>query len=621
MVTAEKIIIVLALCLYLIVSPCYPTEPPILEPLKESVLQTNTPSPMSEKDIEDNAEAIEMYDLVFSIPAELEVQRLSGAEQSVYVGFERDDSGSDVSWMTASPHRPGLVDTTTFPPTTTDESGVPVLTTESVTEQYSWKTEVRTVFDEGTLIVGGMPAAYIEVALFSERWPDETWRVRLTRTVYDGIAYDFLYASFPDLFDKHLPAAEGIIASARFASEDPVKELSFWDITMSYPTSGVKATVSEEQILLSNSHYRGNALHFYARHDDTVLYTDALLDDSFHLDRLLRIWSYSMVDQRFRKYREPREVLRKEVEINGRRALRVVYHDDWEYNQYDEYMDLLLFVHNYDLYILQGKGEVGHEDALLSFTQPIIGSIRFDKILTEPPSGRPMPYSRTVQWMTNTYAIVTIQNGADTDLVGAFLPTEENAKGMRLGLSRNWGIIDRESSDQVIGSLYRKGHRAQFQEFVKEIPILALEQDEFEIAIKELPDELTELRYICENTREAYRLHGDKAILAWDYCRIIYLYCSGYIAGYYTYSEALDLSLPIALELQGLYSSWGDMYRDYMAGFHFWSPGDVNDPSTENYARTQIMLNLEASHDEPDSLPWDTELVNDWYAVPRNQSY
>jgi len=34
-------------------------------------------------------------------------------------------------------------------------------------------------------------------------------------------------------------------------------------------------------------------------------------------------------------------------------------------------MEILLFVHNYDLYILQGKVGFGYEDVLTSFTQPI----------------------------------------------------------------------------------------------------------------------------------------------------------------------------------------------------------------------------------------------------------
>lgn len=610
--------IILALCLAFTASSCTPAGPATDESLKESTVQSSSPAPTPEK----NVEMIEMYGLVFFVPEELEYLWLSGAEQSIYVNFERDDSGSDISWMSVSPNRPGLEDTADFLPTLTDGSGAPVLTAESVTDQFDWETEVRAVLGEDSLTVGGMPGAYIEVELSSESWPDEIWRVRLTRTVYDGIAYDFLYASLADMFEEQLPAAEGIIASARLKTDNPIEKISFWDIAMDYPTNDVKATVSEEEILLSNSHYSGNALRFYARHDDTVLYTDELLDDPSQIDRLFRIWSYSLVDQRFRKYREPREVLREVTEINGKRTLRAVYHDDWEGNQYDEYMEVLLFVHNYDLYILQGKGEIGHEETLQSFTQPIFDSVSFEKTISEPPPDRPMPYSDTVKWITDTYAILTIQNGTDTDLVGAFLPTGKNAEAMREGLFRSWGITDRESSDNAINSLYQRGHRAQFQEFAKEIPILELEPDEFESYLKEFPDisdDLSEqLRYIYENTREAYRLHGDKAILAWDYCRIIYLYCSGYIAGYYTYSEALDLSLPIALELQGIYSSWGEMYRDYMAGFHFWSPGDVNDPSTENYSRTQIMLDLETSTDGPSSLLWDTKLLADWNAAPRD---
>lgn len=610
--TAKNVfIILLALCLILTASSCSPAEPAPSEPPE------NIPPPVSVNADKDKFEMIEMYDLFFSVPAELEMYGLSGAEQSTYVNFERDDSGSDVSWMSISPKRPGLENTADFPPTVTDTSGTPVLTEESVTDQYDWETEVRTVFSEGALTVGGMPGAHIEVELVSEGLADEIWRVRLTRAICNGIAYDFLYASISDHFDKYLPTAEGIIASARFESENPAGETTFWDITMRYPTNGVQATVSDEQVFLLNNRNRGNPLRFYAKHDDTVLYTDELLDDSVQVNRLFRIWSYNLVDQRFRKFREPWEILREETEINGKRVLRAVYHDDWEHNQYDEYMEVLLFVHNYDLYILQIKGEVGHKDALSAFTQPIIDSVSFGKTIAEPPAERPMPYSDTVKWITDTYAILTIQNGADTDLVGGYLPTKEHAEGMREGLFKNWDITDRESSDEAIQSLYQRGHRARFREFAEKSSIFTLEPDEFEALLEEIPDAPPELRYIYENTREAYRLYGDNAILAWDYCRIIYLYCSGYIAGYYTYGEALDLSLPIALELQGIYSSWGEMYRDYMAGFHFWSPGDAADPSTENHSRTQIMLNLEAATGESALLPWDAKLAADWRAAPQ----
>lgn len=177
------------------------------------------PQPPKKEDPYANEEVFEMYDLIFTVPAGLERQTFAGVERSVSVYFESDDGDSPASSISVSPTRSSWDGSNGAVALETDSDGAPILTPQSVISQYMVEPEVTAVFDTGTLIVCGKPAAYIEVELITGTDSSLVLKARLTRVIYDGIAYDFFYSALPECYDEYLKAAQGIIDSAQFKLE------------------------------------------------------------------------------------------------------------------------------------------------------------------------------------------------------------------------------------------------------------------------------------------------------------------------------------------------------------------------------------------------------------------
>jgi hypothetical protein len=559
--------------------------------------------------------------MFYYFPAE--ILREQGYDSAAYVCLEQAEDNTEVSWASVEslvPVREGEAELLTR----ADESGRAILTEESVSGVYSWETKIHEVLEQGEREVGGFPGAYIEVLLSGTGESDPVWRVRLTRVIHEDLTYDFLYASLPERFEAHLPLMEEVVDSALFPGDDGVaadvaEETKFWDISLVYPNrEWINATVSEEEVFLNNYYENSTSpLHFYVKRDDTVLYTDEMLDDPEQVERLLRIYSGDVTDWRFRAMRKAVELSRQRTEIGGVPALRVTYRNEWKegFDTDLEYLEVLLFIHNYDLYIVEGKSSLDREADLVAFIDPLLETIAVHNSIDQPPEGRLQPHSPTVQWMIDTYAVGGIFGEMDTDLWGGYLREEEHISGMREGLGRSWSIVDRKTADEAILRLRNEGDRATFQASAVESG-LGMEQSEWDAMMKEFPPEAEGMRDIFEALRESFETYGDQALLAWDYCRIIQLYGEGYVAGYYTYSEALDLALPVARELQQVYSSWDEMYRDYLAGYHFHYPGDLSDPDSDNYKRVAILEELMSTRGNPGvpgSPPWDMLLVSDWH--------
>lgn len=255
----------------------------------------------------------------------------------------------------------------------TDLDGTPVLTPQSVISQYAveLKPEVTAVYDTGKLTVDGKSAAYIDVELITGTDPNFTLKGRLVRILSDGIAYDFLYTSSPDCYDEYLEAAQGILDSVRFKTENPVKEIVFGDISMCYAENDVEATVSDEKVYLYYRRYNDNIPRFFTKHDTSMRYTDDMLDDPVRLQEFIELWLLDLADPWFEENKNLQEVQRENIEVNGKRAVHVVFVNDYRH------IEIMLFVHNNALYVIMGEVEFGYKDALTSFIQPIIESVRF----------------------------------------------------------------------------------------------------------------------------------------------------------------------------------------------------------------------------------------------------
>ena len=143
------------------------------------------------------------------------------------------------------------------------------------------------------------------------------------------------------------------------------------------------------------------------------------------------------------------------------------------------------------------------------------------------------PYmdDETVQWINATCAVLTRHNGgnirafggalklAGTDAKGEEQERATREKNRQL-LKKSWNVTDRQSADQVLESL-------------------------------------------LESAREQHS--------AWDYSRAMSNLGFYYLADYYEETEALDLALEVAEEIQGEFGSWDEFMEGYLEGYEEWS--------------------------------------------------
>lgn len=93
-------------------------------------------------------------------------------------------------------------------------------------------------------------------------------------------------------------------------------------------------------------------------------------------------------------------------------------------------------------------------------------------------------------------------------------------------------------------------------------------------------------------TTERLANSPDETYPAWDLFRVSNLAQWGYLAGYVTYPEALELVQPAAQGIDQRFSSWQDAYENYLGGWAQWSGSSGNLYETE---RGKLYLELRAN--------------------------
>jgi len=77
--------------------------------------------------------------------------------------------------------------------------------------------------------------------------------------------------------------------------------------------------------------------------------------------------------------------------------------------------------------------------------------------------------------------------------------------------------------------------------------------------------------------RTYYAALGKKSLLGWDYARYVSLCRWGYMAGYFTETEAWEKIMPVAGMLQATFDSWTDLGKNYLIGRKFWSRAETKE--------------------------------------------
>lgn len=223
--------------------------------------------------------------------------------------------------------------------------------------------------------------------------------------------------------------------------------------------------------------------------------------------------------------------------------------------------------------------------------------------------------SDTIRWMCSAYAIYSAYNDKSLEVVGGLAGDDREwyREEVKEALAGGWGIYDRKDVEDTLEDLLEEGHRKQYKEAVSELKkaeILELSSGEAMVEIAGY-DSLSE-EEVCkyQTAFEAYQKYGEKGIDGWDYCRALQILGDCYQAEYINLEECLDLSLPIAQELQKTYENWDGVAESYLYGYSFWKGERTDDYDSQK--RWEVYEELKNMESGPYTVPYDTKLENTW---------
>ena len=223
--------------------------------------------------------------------------------------------------------------------------------------------------------------------------------------------------------------------------------------------------------------------------------------------------------------------------------------------------------------------------------------------------------SDTIRWMCSAYAIYSAYNDKSLEVVGGLAGDDREwyREEVKEALAGGWGIYDRKDVEDTLEDLLEEGHRKQYKEAVSELKKAEILELSFGEAMVEIAgyDSLSE-EEVCkyQTAYEAYQKYGENGIDGWDYCRALQILGDCYQAEYINLEECLDLSLPIAQELQKTYENWDGVAESYLYGYSFWKGERTDDYDSQK--RWEVYEELKNMESGPYTVPYDTKLENTW---------
>ena len=204
------------------------------------------------------------------------------------------------------------------------------------------------------------------------------------------------------------------------------------------------------------------------------------------------------------------------------------------------------------------------------------------------------PTEKQKMWALATCGVLAELNGHNHHVLGGKLRSETTPARLKEEkdmLERMWGIVDKETLMEALSGLASGGHRESYDELVH--VYAALPPDD-QVRMQQMVfarggDSSNKLDVVLA-TRERFK---DTSLAGWDFTRYVFLCGDGNKMGYITEEEAWQLIMPAARLLQKTFSSWNDLYDNYIEGRRFWS--------LRTYQRGGKEKALEAAYD----LKWD----------------
>ncbi|QSV47053.1 DUF1266 domain-containing protein [Geobacter benzoatilyticus] len=179
-------------------------------------------------------------------------------------------------------------------------------------------------------------------------------------------------------------------------------------------------------------------------------------------------------------------------------------------------------------------------------------------------SSKESSLTESQKWALATSAIPKKANDMKLDVPGG----AADVKDLQEMLRSDWEIQDHKTALDAIKFLREQGHREEFNLVLKEIS--QSNQNEFNQLVSSYanqPEIQKQLQLVYKHKDTV----GKKSIIAWDYCRLVYVAeCAGR-AGYLTEDEAWQEIMAAAKVIQATFTSWEEMGNNYLLGREFWA--------------------------------------------------
>ena len=178
-------------------------------------------------------------------------------------------------------------------------------------------------------------------------------------------------------------------------------------------------------------------------------------------------------------------------------------------------------------------------------------------------------------------------------------------------LERDWGVTDQASLEETVERLVTKGHNSEALDYLAQSGTEGMTREDLITAMETngFDDEEQTIMLAAFDAKNAY---GDHAIAGWDLSRAMSLLGWGYLAGFYTYEEAMDKSLVTAQMIQQEFTSWDDFMNSYFYGYSYWSGNAPEDTDSQAYKRRRLFEEIKEEDNSPFSADWNTSLQKVW---------
>lgn len=207
-------------------------------------------------------------------------------------------------------------------------------------------------------------------------------------------------------------------------------------------------------------------------------------------------------------------------------------------------------------------------------------------------------------WALATTALLCDVNSERYDILDVHERTEDYLGQTAGELGRWWGILDRRDLLNTLRRLETTGYRKKYAFIASHIT--DPDQKLFPLVLEQVDNNQAEAEHRLKVVKETYQKVGDNSLIAWDFCRYIYLCRKGYFLGFLSETEAWDMIMPIAIKLQHTYNSWKELGEHYLIGREFWSYEQTRIWG-EQFASTYKKLVSDAQSPW-NRIPWNLDL-------------